>query len=308
MNDCVTHLTALLDHVYRRFARGDVAAAMAVLCEELRVACLEAPREEWRHETAPACRRHPLHTLLLQDPYTRRAFEKPRGYAGDAVMLDYVYTGVAPPGTTDLGREVFRATAGSPNGRSVVARRDRLAELIDEAVEAAREPAILSLGCGHLREAQRARSARAGWGGRFHSLDQDAESLAVVQREQGRNGVRTVHSSVVPIVRGRSQIEGQDLVYAAGLLDYLSDALAAGLLRAMYAMLRPGGRLLVANFTPDSRGRGYMEAVMDWWLVYRDEAQMEDLAGAVPNAAEARSSVLRDAEGNVVYLELTRTA
>jgi hypothetical protein len=300
-------MTGLLDHVQERFLKGAVVEAMGLLCEELNVACRETPREEWIKEVAPACRRHTLHALLLQDPYTCRAFEKPRGYAGDAVMLDYVYTSVAPTGTTNLGREVFRATTGSPNGRSVVARRDRLAQLIDEVAGAVREPAILSLGCGHLREAQRARSARTGWGGRFQALDQDAESLAVVQREQCRNGVRTVQSSVVSLMRGRSGIEGQDLVYTAGLFDYLSDVLAARLLRAMYGMLCPGGRLLVANFTPDSHGRGYMEAFMDWWLVYRDEGQMEALAAAVTNAAAPRSSVFRDADGTIVFLELTRT-
>jgi SAM-dependent methyltransferase len=307
MSRCAEAITELLDHVHQNLLRGAVPAPVSLLCEELRVACRETPRDEWVREVVPACRRHPLHALLLQDPYTRRAFEKPRGYAGDAVMLDYVCTGIPPAGTTDLGREVFRATTGSPNGRSVVARRDRLAGLIDGAAEAAPEPAILSLGCGHLREAQRARSARTGWGGRFRALDQDGENLAVVRREQGPNGVRTVHSSVVPLLRGRLPVEGQDLVYTAGLLDYLSDALAAGLLRAMYDMLRPGGRLLVASFTPDSHGRGYMEAFMDWWLTYREEGQMEELAGAVASAA-ARGRVFRDAEGSLVFLELTRTA
>jgi hypothetical protein len=306
MTHCMTAITELLDHVHGRFLQGAVGEAMNLLCEELRVACRGVPRQEWVKEVAPACRRHPLHALLLQDPYTRRAFEKPRGYAGDAVMLDFVYSGAAPAGTTDLGREVFRSTAGSPNGRSVVARRDRLAELIDEAAEARREPAILSVGCGHLREAQQARSAQTGWGGRFQALDQDAESLAVVQRQQGGNGVRTVHSSIGPLVRGRSGIEGQDLVYAAGLFDYLSDTLAAGLLRALYSMLQPGGRLLVANFTPESHGRGYMEACMDWWLVYRDEGRMEALAAAGASAGASRSSIYGDGGGNIVYLELTR--
>ena len=31
----------------------------------------------------------PIFALCQEDPYTRRAFEKPRGYAGDAVMLDF---------------------------------------------------------------------------------------------------------------------------------------------------------------------------------------------------------------------------
>jgi hypothetical protein len=308
MTRCIATMNDVLDQVHEHFLQGDVAAPMSVLLEELRAACLQAPREEWLKDTVPACRRHPLHALLLQDPLTRRAFEKPRGYAGDAVMLDYVYTGVAPAGTTDLGRAVLGVVAAAPGGRSVVGRRGLLAELIDAAARAEGGPAILSLGCGHLREAQRARSARLGWGGRFHALDQDGESLAVVQHEQGQRGVRTVCASVGSLLRGRPGLEGLHLVYAAGLFDYLDDALAARLLGAMYEMLRPGGRLLVANFAPDSHARGYMEAMMDWWLVYRTEGQLEALASAVANPASMNYSVVRDAEGNIVYLQMTRIA
>ena len=164
--------------------------------------------------------------LLLEDPYTRRAFDKPRGYSGDAVMLDYVYAGAAPPGTSHLGRQIFEATACSPNGRSVVIRRDLIAELIGRVAADVEKPMILSLGCGHLREAKGARLPHTGWG-RFYALDQDGKSLAVVEREQGCHGVSAVHSSVGPLLRSQTQFAGLHLVYAAGLFDYLNQAIAA---------------------------------------------------------------------------------
>jgi extracellular factor (EF) 3-hydroxypalmitic acid methyl ester biosynthesis protein len=280
---------------------------VALLCDELRLAMQASPREEWAREAAPACRRHPLHGLLLQDPYTRRAFEKPRGYAGDAVMFDYAYGGVAPDGTTDLGREVFRVTASGLNARSVVARRDLLAGLIDETADRVEAPAMLSLGCGNLREAQRTCRVRPGRAGTLYALDQDDDSLVVVEREQGGHGVRTIRRPAVSLFRGGERVSGLNLAYASGLFDYLPDALAARLLRALFEMLAPGGRLLIANFTPDNHGRAYMEAVVDWWLVYRDDGQMEQLADAVTGAAVYRRSVFHDDDGNIVYLELTRT-
>jgi hypothetical protein len=68
-------------------------------------------------------RDHEVFKLLQQDPNTRRAFDKPRGYAGDAVMLDYVYTGV-PPSETSAWARRFRChdpfadgtERGSPQG------------------------------------------------------------------------------------------------------------------------------------------------------------------------------------------------
>jgi len=42
-------------------------------------------------EFKSACQDHPIAKIILEDPYVRRAFDKPRGYAGDAVMLDFIY-------------------------------------------------------------------------------------------------------------------------------------------------------------------------------------------------------------------------
>ena len=45
---------------------------------------------------------------------------------------------------------------------------------------------------------------------------------------------------------------------------------------------------------------------MDWWLIYRDEAQMRELAAEIAPPELARTDVHTDPFGNVVYLTLTR--
>ena len=68
----------------------------------------------------------------------------------------------------------------------------------------------------------------------------------------------------------------------------------------------PGGRLLVANFCPELRDIGVMESYMAWRLIYRDEAEMAEIAAAVPGGEVARQRTFRDRGGNVVYLEIER--
>jgi hypothetical protein len=45
----------------------------------------------------------------------------------------------------------------------------------------------------------------------------------------------------------------------------------------MHDKLRPGGRVLLGNFHPRNPTRGLMDHVLDWRLVYREEADMDRL-------------------------------
>jgi extracellular factor (EF) 3-hydroxypalmitic acid methyl ester biosynthesis protein len=91
-----------------------------------------------------------------------------------------------------------------------------------------------------------------------------------------------------------------DLIYSAGLFDYLTDAVAEKLVASMAAMLKPGGKLLIGNFAPSCCGRGYMELFLDWKLIYRNADQLRNLFG--DERVHDTKSFL-DPHGNVVYVE-----
>jgi SAM-dependent methyltransferase len=251
---------------------------------------------------------HPVRAQLQEEPFTRRAFEKPRGYAGDAVMLDFVYRAPHSVTSTPLGAALHQCAVRRPAPQSLLERRAILADAID-AVAARREaPRVLSIACGHLREAQVSDAVQAKAIAEFVALDQDAESLAVVENEQQAFNVRVKRASVGRFIKAGNELGTFDLVYSAGLYDYLNEDIAMTVTEAMFRSLRPGGRLIVANFAPTLRDIGYMEAIMDWRLIYRDEAAVARLAARIPREDIAARSIKRDPSGNVVYMTVDRLA
>lgn len=258
-------------------------------------------------------RKHPITDGLFQDPFTWRAFAKPRGYPGDAVLMDLMYhhpsTRWILDKTTSLGWLVFQYSSNSEAPRAVRARRDLLAAEIDRVAQDSRRPArVLALACGHLREAPLSAAVQDGALGRFLALDQDAASIAVVQREQAAAGVEAIVAPVRALLceQKRQALGAFDFVYAAGLFDYLSDRLATRLLSAMFSLLSPGGKLWACNFLPGIPAPGYMEAFMDWWLIYRDARQMEALLEEIPREQISAHRTFTERHRNVVFLEVVR--
>jgi hypothetical protein len=186
-------------------------------------------------------RDHEVFKLLQQDPNTRRAFDKPRGYAGDAVMLDYYYTGVPPSETSAFGRSVFATTTRSPMGLSVVHRKALLRAYIDDAIARKPDARILSLASGHCRELEGSLVESSMFKGEFIALDQDPQSCDEVRWRQhalrANSRVRVVESSVRALLGGRHTDLGPfDLVYSAGLYDYLELAVAQKLTSKLGAL------------------------------------------------------------------------
>lgn len=296
---------ALLHDALWRVRQGHFLPAFRLLGAPLSALWTEARGSGRAADMLLWCRAHPLHALVQQDPYTQRAATKPRGYAGDAVMMDFIYSGLPPSGTSDIGQGLFSATTRVSMGLSVLYRRQLLKSLIDDTVVTREAGRMLSVASGHARELEGSLVANALFQGEVVALDQDALSCAEVARVHGGAPVRVVNAGVRELLGGglAASLGHFDLIYSAGLYDYLPDALARRLTGQLLQMLRPGGRLLVANFVPGGSGRGYMELFMDWTLVLRNEAALRALALAA-GAAQVHS--FHDPHRNVVYAELLR--
>lgn len=300
---------AALDTVSEQLQAGRIADSLDDLFDDL-----SGRREEERADWpayARACLSHPVCGLLHQDPFTYRAFSKPRGYAGDAVMMDYIYglgeAGEAARNATPLGREIFEYMDTRPSSKAVRYRRRLIAGLIDRVAE--REaPRVLAVAAGHLREVELSSAVQTGKVREFVAFDQDEASLAVVARDYARLGVRTVPGSVRQILSGKANPGKYDFVYAAGLFDYLSAPVAAALTRRMFEMTLPGGLMLIPNFLTGARDTGYMEAFMDWHLIYRDHADMRALVTALPQSEVADYQVFDDDDDAITFLLVTKAS
>jgi extracellular factor (EF) 3-hydroxypalmitic acid methyl ester biosynthesis protein len=295
----------LFDRAERLISMGRLEVALDGLSDALNTLRDDLPAPEWTALTRSASL-EPLARVVHQDPFTRRAFEKPRGYAGDAVMMDLIYGvhGYAQAATdaTRVGYAVMEWLRHRGACTSVRLRREHIATLIDRLAAAKADPSVLAVAAGHFREAEASSAIRWGSLGRVVALDADADSVAEVASRYGHLGVEAVKGSVRELLARKTKIGTFDFVYAAGLYDYLADPVAIALTVRLFELTNPGGQLLIPNFTPNCPDTGYMETFMAWNLIYRDEFDMTTLVSRLPAAEIDSYDIDTDRTGSIVYL------
>lgn len=283
----------------KRFPEPSMQAVITFL-DTLRLNC---SREEWESIAKSITQHHSLSESARNAVLPRRAFAKPRGYAGDAVMIDFIYDRT-PTDSTDewlcrLDEWVYETQAC----RAVRSRRASTAASIDSLTS--EFPRVLSFACGHLREAEDSvRVANHGFS-EFIAVDQDPESLGKVDGQFRQLGIVTRWGTVGQAIRETQSFGKFDLIYATGLYDYLSNETAKALTAAFCRMLTPGGKVILVNFAPTLTDIGWMEGIMDWWLIYRSAAQMEQLVPRGDPGLTASTSL--DDLNALAYLTVTKS-
>jgi hypothetical protein len=309
MMNTTDQLDRLLDEIYDTISDShDVAGGMANLIEglwSLRRCCSAST---WKSCQGRA-QQHPLRNVLHSDPFTKWGFDKPRGYPGDAVLLDYTY-GHGPfveqtiAQATKVGKEVHSWLMTYSGAAGIRDRRRVLARIIDETANAKPHPHVLSIACGHLRESLLSEALQNGRIGRFVAMDQDAESLKVIRQYHQEGTVETVCCSVKDLLMATQHSGTFDFIYAAGLYDYLPASIAEALVAVAFAMLNRDGRLLISNAIDSVKDAGYMELFMDWWLIYRHPRELPTLLSRLPPHEIAR--IRQWDTPHFVYLEAVR--
>ena len=298
----------LLDQVHELFERGDVASGMRRLFVGLDTLRTTMGATRWREFASETAVAHPVCQMIHEDPMVARSFRKPRGYAGDAVLLDYLYGIRDRGGASELARQIAEVSAGRGPAAAVRHRRDLIAYRIDQLAERSpRSVRVLSIACGHFREGRQSIAVQTGNLEEVVALDSDADSLREVAASSPKI-VTTCEMSVRRLLTGRAELGTFDFVYSAGLYDYLEDRTAKSLTAKLFAMLRPGGKLLFCNFLPDTPDAGYMESFMGWSLIYRSLGAIVRLAEDVPEEQVSDTRRYEDGFGSVGYVELTKAS
>ncbi|CAK0764094.1 extracellular factor (EF) 3-hydroxypalmitic acid methyl ester biosynthesis protein [Azospirillaceae bacterium] len=231
--------------------------------------------DQWNSFCSDYCMRHVILKHLMECPFTRRCFLKPRGYAGDAVSIDFVYfhPSVAKyiEASSKVGRRLFNCITNASGCVSIRNRKRTVARHVDRIANKIKKPHILSLACGHMREIEESNAVAEDMIGMIVGYDIDIESLRIIQNYQTHCKciVEAVQGDIRSIVLGKKNLGKFDFVYASGLFDYLDQRMGRKLTRCMFDMLNHGGELLIPNLTPENCEIGYIEAFMDWRMVYR---------------------------------------
>ena len=307
MNSQIEQPDALLSRVTERLSSGDHSRGMHDLFSGLLEVRDRVTSERWREFSQNGAMAHPLREAIHLDPMCRHSFDKPRGYAGDAVLLDYIYrirsVGEAPP----LGRAVHEYAVNRPAACAVRHRRDWLAYALDRTVDqCGRGARVMSIACGHLREAELSAAVQQGWLSELVAVDADAQSLEVAV--QANPDIVTPAPISIGRLLGRAEAFGKfNFVYSAGLYDYLEPRVATRLTNCMFSMLEPGGRLMFSNFLPQVLDAGYMESYMGWELIYRSQEDLRSLLEELPTEEIAEIKVYDDPYDAIGYVEVQRT-
>nr|WP_250939572.1 class I SAM-dependent methyltransferase [Allorhizobium sonneratiae] len=213
------------------------------------------------------------------DPFTKWSVMKPRGYSGDAQLIDFIYRHESMNNhivaASELGQCLHGYAMEVSSSVAVRERRDLLTRHIDEMASSyGGELEILTIAAGHLREANRSSALQNAQIKRWIALDQDPLSVGAMRREFAGTCVDPVDGSVRSLLTNQHDLGEFNFVYASGLYDYLNDKVAIKLTRKCLSMLKPNGVFLFANFTEENSNAAYMETYMNWALLMRSEADM----------------------------------
>jgi extracellular factor (EF) 3-hydroxypalmitic acid methyl ester biosynthesis protein len=261
-----------------------------------------------------------LHPQLLCSPFAYRTYQKPLGYAGDYEMVNMI---VRDPVE---GSSLFSKTINLwiLSQAPAVAHRNRINYLSEMLAKETRRAAtdgrrarIFNLGCGPAREIQTLLadydiSSRAV----FTLLDFNDETLQytgkvladLVHRMDRKTGLELVKKSVHQVLKEeakpRSPHERYDVVYCAGVFDYMSDRICKRLMNIFYDMLKPGGLICVTNVDAANPWQKSLEFLLEWHLIHRDCTQLKAL---IPDRAPRECArFTSDETGINIFLEVRK--
>lgn len=228
---------------------------------------------------------------FMRSRFAERAYFKPKGYAGDFLMMEHIYAN-EPKGEGKLGEIIDNFCLRRPGSLAIRGRRKLLAEelgrICSDLFAEGKNTRIMNLACGPNRELFDFLK-HCEHNEKVEALCVDVDSEALQYTNQFVNvfphsaSIRLLSENVIKWSLGRTsqQLGTFDVIYSAGLCDYLDTRLFRALITQCHKHLNPGGTVILGNFAvyPDSI---FLDKLLRWELIYRSEDDLKELFAPTP--------------------------
>jgi len=223
---------------------------------------------------------------LLKDHVEINRFitSKPFGYAGDFKIMNYFYDyHYQYLGESSYEKIINFYTCNIPIAFSVIERKNFFKEKIEELLKDPDKDIvkILSVASGSCRELiELAEEEKINKPLYFDCLDLESEAfddiknrLNKIDRQNKRYlNIRFNNENFLFLIKEKNVLnifEEYDLIYSAGLFDYLNERLAKKLIASMFRLLDQDGTLCITNVKKDPDYQPYYTMLGEWKLIHR---------------------------------------
>jgi SAM-dependent methyltransferase len=225
---------------------------------------------------------------LFRSRYFNRSFHKPHGYAGDFMIIEWIYDletdGCEDPAQPAIVNCLDYLYSTIHAVVSVQQRRRWFSRLLHtEHARVGDGLRVLDVACGgarYIRDFLAATDDASGM--QITLVDQDVAALAYCRTRSLQPWVSQIETRSDSIMKLGSHLRGRqyDVIISSGLFDYLNDAIARRLLEQMTSLLAPGGIVAFSNFHVSDPSRVVKDWLVDWPLIYRNDEQCAALLPA----------------------------
>jgi SAM-dependent methyltransferase len=199
---------------------------------------------------------------------------KPYGYAGDFMIIDKFYSKhVTPDKRFEKWDKFWQSCAAT---RAVRNRKTYFINTLTNLLQEKPQLDLLNVASGPARDLNELYSGINK--GQVNTLCIEADRRAIAYAKE----LNKAHSEEINFIEQnifRYEADKKfDVVWSAGLFDYFNDSVFIKILRRFVSWTKPGGEVIIGNFSNYNPSRAFMELFGDWYLHHRSEEQLANLA------------------------------
>ena len=249
--------------------------------------------------------------IMSKSYFINRARTWPQGYQGDHKTLEFIYR--TTPQSEGIGYYLDLYALNVALATGVRNRIKKLENILREEIIIRETPSILNVACGSCRELVGLSADIISSKAKVICMDNDNDALNFAQG-------RLSYTGALPQIEFRKynalrmfdhelnmmEFGMQDIIYSMGYFDYLTDDFLVKMLRSLYMLLNPGGKLIMpfkdaAKYKPQD-----YHWLCDWdGFLQRTEDDFDRILekAGIPDSALSQS---RDKSGVIIFYTATK--